>query len=103
LTGTGFAPPKMKPPVAYPIAGSRMVMTGSMCGIGLSVIRPRSRAVGSPHCSATQPWAASWIPSEITSSAITSATPIGGRSSNAGRRKERRMVDSWARAAGQAL
>lgn len=64
-TGTGFAPPKTRGnPVGIVaikvISGKRIVITGSMCGIGFSVNLPSSLAVGSPSLSATRPCAISW-------------------------------------------
>ena len=41
-----------------------------MCGIGLSVTRPRLRAVGSPSRSATQAWAASWLVMDRTTNTM---------------------------------
>ena len=38
-----------------------MLMNGSMCLIGLKVIRPIIKAVRSPSLLATQPWATSWV------------------------------------------
>jgi len=56
LTGTGFAAPKMiGDPDITRSKGTRIVMMGSMWGIGLSVILPARRAVGSPRRSATTP------------------------------------------------
>jgi hypothetical protein len=54
-TGTGLAPPKINvpPDPKYVIRGMRRLMKGSMCEIGLRVIRPNILAVGSPSRYAT--------------------------------------------------
>lgn len=55
-TGTGFAAPKTTgDPLNKRIRGKRILIIGSMWGIGLSVSLPRSLAVGSPSLFATQP------------------------------------------------
>ena len=51
-TGTGFAQPISGAPVTIAISGNRIVPIGSACTIGLSEMRPSSRAVGSPSRSA---------------------------------------------------
>ena len=50
LIGTGFAHPKRKPPGTKKIKlnGTKILPTGSMCGIGFSVRRPCNLAVESP-------------------------------------------------------
>lgn len=54
--GTGLAAPIMiGEPVVRRISGRRMLVTGSIWGIGFKVNRPESLAVGSPNFSATKP------------------------------------------------
>jgi hypothetical protein len=60
-------------------AGSRMVKNRSMCGMGFSVRRPASRAVGSPRRSATKPCAASWLVMDGTTTRMIPAMMIGCR------------------------
>ncbi len=66
VTGTGLAqpnrnsgPPKIKLE-RISSSGISTVPIGSMCLIGLRVIRPSLCAVLSPSRLAIQPWAASW-------------------------------------------
>jgi len=59
-TGTGFAAPITtgEPPKSRK-RGRRMLIKGSMWGMGFRVSLPMSLAVGSPSLSATKPWATS--------------------------------------------
>ena len=52
LTGTGFAHPKKAPPKKVPSSGSNIVPMASICTAGLSDMRPKFFAVGSPSISA---------------------------------------------------
>ena len=55
--GTGFAQPMIGAPITASMSGKITVPKGSMCLIGLSVMRPSQRAVGSPSFSAAHPCA----------------------------------------------
>src|SRR6185369_17183954 len=59
-TGTGRAHPKTGSPENARTSGKMTLPIGSRCLMGLSVMRPRSRAVLSPHFIATHPCADSW-------------------------------------------
>ena len=54
FTGVGLAQPSIGIRATDAIKGSKTVPTGSICLIGLSVIRPSMRAVGSPQRFAVQ-------------------------------------------------
>ncbi len=75
-TGVGFAAPKMRPEKTYSRIGTRIEPTGSMCRMGLRLIRPRSRAVVSPNFSAVQACADSWneMAKRMTESWMTKST-----------------------------
>src|SRR5439155_7233878 len=72
-------------------AGSKRDPNGSTCGSGLSVSRPRSRAVVSPFHSATSPWAHS-----CTTTLNTSAGRIR---KNVGSKCNRTLLPGWIRKA----
>ncbi len=55
FTGTGFAQP-----IGAPRSGRSKVPTGSMCGTGFRVSRPRRAAVSSPSRQADHAWKNSW-------------------------------------------
>ncbi len=65
-TGTGFAQPN-------PAKITMSVPSGSRCRSGFKVIRPRSRAVGSPKRSAIQACAISWQESAKSITGMRSA------------------------------
>lgn len=60
LNGTGFAAKIGGKPSSNKTAGSAIVIIGSMCASGLSVILPSSLAVVSPSQSAANACIASW-------------------------------------------
>ena len=55
-TGVGLAQPSIGMCASSAIKGSKMVPNKSTCLMGLSVIRPNMRAVGSPQRFAIQAW-----------------------------------------------
>lgn len=76
-TGTGFAAPKIiGEPETIRRRGSKILMKGSMCFLGLRVNLPINLAVGSPKRSATNPWATSWKIAEKTRIIIEIMPPI---------------------------
>src|SRR5437870_5678933 len=90
--GTGFAQPStIGEWNRARAAGSKRDPNGSTCGSGLSVSRPRSRAVVSPFHSATSPWAHS-----CTTTLNTSAGRIR---KNVGSKCNRTLLPGWIRKA----